>query len=215
MIPAVGQQVPRRGSAFSRGLGRVFLRLLGWRVEGVIPDLPKMVWIGAPHTTNWDGVLSLATLMALGIDASTMIKDSAFKGPLGWLLRSLGGIPINRASPKGVVEQSIDQFASRQRFVLLIAPEGTRDGADDWKRGYYRIAEGAGVPVLPAASDYRKKIVTFGPAVMPSGDYAADLAKLLEFYRGHLAPRHPERLSKPFCELNGTTWNGTERKRSR
>ncbi len=197
MIPAVGQQVPRRGSAFSRGLGRVFLRLLGWRVEGVIPDLPKMVWIGAPHTTNWDGVLSLATLMALGIDASTMIKDSAFKGPLGWLLRSLGGIPINRASPKGVVEQSIDQFASRQRFVLLIAPEGTRDGADDWKRGYYRIAEGAGVPVLPAAIDYPGRRITFGPPLTPSGSYEADFEQLLDFYRRLGVARHPHRLSKP------------------
>ena len=88
-FPAVGAQLPRRGGALSRGLGRAFLRLLGWRVTGQIPDLPKMVWIGAPHTTNWDGVLGLATLLALGVDASTMIKDSAFKGPLGWLLRGL------------------------------------------------------------------------------------------------------------------------------
>ncbi|WP_439638681.1 1-acyl-sn-glycerol-3-phosphate acyltransferase [Nevskia sp.] len=196
-FPAVGPQLPRRGGALSRGLGRAFLRLLGWRVTGQIPDLPKMVWIGAPHTTNWDGVLGLATLLALGVDASTMIKDSAFKGPLGWLLRGLGAIPINRASPKGVVEQSIDQFASRQRFVLLIAPEGTRDGADDWKRGYYRIAEGAGVPVLPASINYPAKIITFGPPLTPSGDYDADFAELLGFYRRFGVARHPQRLSKP------------------
>lgn len=196
-IPAVGPQVPRRGSAFSRGLGRGFLRLMGWRVVGQIPDLPKMVWIGAPHTTNWDGVLAMATLLALGVNASTMIKDSLFKGPLGWLLRALGAIPINRASPKGVVEQSIDQFSSRERFILLIAPEGTRDGADDWKRGYYRIAEGAGVPVLPAAIDYPGKIITFGPMMAPTGDYAADFDQLVSFYRQYGVARHPHRLSKP------------------
>ncbi len=196
-IPEVGPQVPRRGGGFSRGLGRLFLRLLGWRVAGAIPDLPKMVWIGAPHTTNWDGVLAIATLLALGVDASTMIKDSAFKGPLGVLLRALGAIPINRASPKGVVEQSIDQFSARQRFILLIAPEGTRDGAEDWKRGYYRIAEGAGVPVLPAVIDYPAKRITFGPPLTPSGDYEADFATLLAFYRRLGVARHPHRLSKP------------------
>lgn len=196
-IPAVGPEVPRRGGAFSRGLGRLFLRLLGWRVEGVVPNLPKMVWIGAPHTTNWDGVLAIATLLALGVDASTMIKDSIFKGPMGWLLRALGAIPINRASPKGVVEQSIDQFNARQRFILLIAPEGTRDGAEDWKRGYYRIAEGAQVPVLPAAIDYPAKRITLGPTLTPTGDYAADFAQLLDFYRRLGVARHPERLSKP------------------
>lgn len=196
-MPAIGPRVPRRGGRVSGGLGRLFLRLLGWRVDGVIPDLPKMVWIGAPHTTNWDGVLGLATLMALGVDASTMIKDSAFKGPLGWLLRGLGAIPINRASPKGVVEQSIDQFASRQQFILLLAPEGTRDGADDWKRGYYRIAEGAGVPVLPAAIDYPARRITFGPLLTPGGDYEADFVQLLDFYRRVGVARHPHRLSKP------------------
>lgn len=209
----IGPRVPRRGSRFSRWFGLRFLRLLGWRIEGEIPDLPKMVLIGAPHTSNMDGVVALATLTALGLRAGTMIKDSAFKGLLGVLLRWFGAIPINRKSPKGVVEQSIDAFRNNEHLLLLIAPEGTRHSAPEFKRGYYHIALGAGVPVLPAASDYQKKIVTFGPAMMPSGDYAADFAKLLEFYGRHLAPCHPERLSKPLCELNGSTWNGTERKR--
>lgn len=197
MIPPVGERLPRRGNAFSRGLARLFLRRLGWRIDGSIPDLPKSVWIGAPHTTNWDGVLGLATLMALGVRASTMIKDSAFKGPMGALLRWFGAIPINRASPKGVVEQSIEQFERRERFVLLIAPEGTRDGAEDWKRGYYRIAEGAGVPIVPASIDYPAKRILFGPPLTPSGDYEADYAALLAFYRATGVARHPERLSKP------------------
>jgi 1-acyl-sn-glycerol-3-phosphate acyltransferase len=196
LIPPTGDQLPRRGNAFSRGLARLFLRLLGWRVEGRIPNLPKSVWIGAPHTTNWDGVLGLATLMALGVQASTMIKDSAFKGPMGALLRWFGAIPINRASPKGVVEQSIEQFEQRQRFVMLIAPEGTRDSAEDWKRGFWRIAQGAGVPVLPAAIDYQAKVITFGPPLTPGEDFEADLRVLVDFYVRHSLPKHPARLSK-------------------
>ena len=197
MTPAIGGQLPRRGSAFSRGFAAGVLRLMGWKLEGEIPNLPKMVMIGAPHTTNWDGFFALATLMALGLRASTMIKDSAFKGPLGSLLRALGAIPIDRNSAKGVVEQSIDAFATRERFLLLIAPEGTRTGASDWKRGYYRIAEGAGVPVLPAAIDFVGKRITFGPPMIPCGEYDRDFAQLLAFYREFSRSKHPERLSKP------------------
>lgn len=197
MIPEVGPGLPRRGNAFSRGLARTFLRLLGWKIVGNLPDLPKLVLIGAPHTSNWDGVLGLATLMALGLRAATMIKDSAFKGPLGLLLRWFGAIPIKRASPKGVVEQSIDAFASKPQCLLLIAPEGTREGAEEWKRGFWRIARGAGVPVLPAAIDYRAKVIRFGPPLTPGPDYEADLATLIAFYVAHSLPKHAERLSKP------------------
>ena len=202
----IGAQVPRRGNFFSRGLGRLFLKLMGWRIEGVIPDLPQMVLIGAPHTSNMDGVIGLATLMALGLNAGTMIKDSAFKGVMGPILRWFGAIPINRRSSKGVVEQSVDAFKNKSQLLLLIAPEGTRSGAPEWKRGFHYIASGAGVPVLPAAADYARKIVTFGPVVIPAGDYDADLRRILEFIGKHGYPRHPERLSKPLCEVMGRAW---------
>lgn len=210
MSVVVGRAVPQRGNAFSRGLGRLFLRLLGWRLEGSLPDLPKMVLIGAPHTTNWDGVLGLATLMALGLRANTMIKDSAFKGLLGALLRWFGAIPINRASAKGVVEQSVDAFRRRSQLILLIAPEGTRHGAAEWKRGFHHIARGAGVPVVPAAIDYPRKRIIFGPALNPGADYDADLRTLLAFYRERGVGRHPERYSKPVCEALGRPWQPRE-----
>lgn len=207
MTLAIGDQVPRRGHALSRFIGRSFLRLLGWRLEGSIPNLPRMVMIGAPHTSNWDGVISIATLIALGLKASTMIKDSAFKGVMGPILRGFGAIPINRKSPKGVVEQSVDAITqSAEGMLLLIAPEGTRHSAPEWKRGYWHIALGANVPVLPAAINYRNKTVTFGPPLMPSGDYAADFKTLLDFYAPLVSGRHPQRMSKPLCERVGQTW---------
>ncbi len=206
MSLTIGDQVPRGRGFLSRWIGRIFLRLLGWQLQGAIPNLPKMVLIGAPHTTNMDGVIGIATLVALGLKASTMIKDTAFKGVMGPILRGFGAIPINRKSPKGVVEQSVDAITSRQQLLLLIAPEGTRHGAAEWKRGFWHIALGAQVPVLPAAIDYRRKIVTFGPPLMPSGNYANDLAVLLDFYAQHSRARHPERLSKPLCERLGQTW---------
>lgn len=206
MSVPVGERVPRRGNAFSRWLGRLFLRVLGWRLQGDVPDLPKMVLIGAPHTSNMDGVIALAALTALGIRSGTMIKDSAFKGAMGPLLRWFGAIPVNRRSPKGVVEQSVDAFHDNERLLLLIAPEGTRSSATEWKRGFYHIALGAQVPILPAAIDYRRRIATFGPPLAPSGDYAGDMRKLLAFYGQHGSPRHPERLSKPVADALGLQW---------
>jgi 1-acyl-sn-glycerol-3-phosphate acyltransferase len=206
MSLTIGPQLPRRGNACSRWLGRVVLRAMGWRLQGAVPNLPQMVLIGAPHTTNMDGVIGITTLIALGLRAGTMIKDSAFKGLLGGLLRWLGAIPVNRKSPKGVVEQSVDAFANSPKLLLLIAPEGTRYGTAEWKRGYYLIASKAGVPVLPAAADYQSKIITFGPPLVPTGDYAADFAVLLKFYAEHGRARHPQRLSKPLCEASGQVW---------
>jgi len=202
----LGPNVPRRGNAFSRWLGRTVLRAMGWRLEGQFPDLPKLVLIGAPHTSNMDGVLAFVTLFALGLRAGTMIKDSAFKGPFGWLLRWLGALPIDRASPKGVVEQTVDAFARQPQFALLLAPEGTRAAAPEWKRGFWHVARGAGVPVLPAAIDYAGKRIRFGEPLWTGEDYAADFGRLLAFYAAYSSPRHAERLSRPLCAAQGREW---------
>ena len=206
MSVKLGPKVPQRGNAFSRWLGRVVLRAMGWRIEGAVPDLPKMVMIGAPHTSNMDGVISYAVLTALGLRAGVMIKDSAFKGAVGVLLRWLGALPINRKSPKGVVEQTIDAFARQPQFVLLLAPEGTRSAAPEWKRGFWHVARGAGVPVVPAAINYATRCVRFGEPLQAGEDYAADLAALLAFYAAHSAPRHAERLSRPLAQAQGREW---------
>ncbi len=210
MTVSLGPNVPRRGNAFSRWLGRSVLRAMGWRLEGAFPDLPKLVVIGAPHTSNMDGVVAFVTLFALGLRAGTMIKDSAFKGPLGWLLRWLGALPIDRKSPKGVVEQTVDAFARQPKFALLLAPEGTRSSAPDWKRGFWHVARGAGVPVLPVAIDYAGKRIRFGKPLVPGMDYAADFARLLDFFAAASSPRHAERLSRPLCEAQGRDWRPGE-----
>jgi 1-acyl-sn-glycerol-3-phosphate acyltransferase len=208
---AIGRRVPRRGNAFSRWFGRAVLRLIGWRHEGAIADEPKLVMIGAPHTTNFDGVVAILSLMALGLDARTMIKTSAFRGPLGRLLTWAGAVPIDRASPKGVIEQSIELMANQPQMLLLLAPEGTRGAASEWKRGFYHIALGAKVPIVAAVCNYRTKVITFGPPVSPSGDYEGDLQRILQFVHDHGYPRHPERLSQPLCELGGRTWQSRQR----
>ena len=206
----LGPQVPQRGNFVSRGLGRLLLRLMGWRVIGGPPNVPKMVLLGAPHTTNMDGVIAFAILIGLGVRASTMIKDSAFRGFGGVVLRWLGAVPVNRKSPKGIIEQTVDAFNDHNGFVLLLAPEGTRSAPKAWKRGFHHVAFGAGVPIIAAAIDYERKQVTFGPPVQPTPDYEADLCTLLDFVAANSSPRHAERLSKPIAERQGRAWKGGE-----
>ena len=199
----VGDLVPRRGNALSQWFGCSLLRVMGWKVQGAIADLPKMVMIGAPHTSNMDGVLAIATLTAYRLRAGTMIKDTAFKGVMGPILRWFGAIPINRRAAGGVVGASVGAFRDNEKLILLIAPEGTRSNAEEWKRGFHLIAASAGVPILPAAIDYVRKRITFCPPVYTTDDYESDLARILEFYRLYGSPRHPERASAPIRRVLG------------
>ncbi len=208
MNVTIGARAPRRGNAFSRGLGYWLLRLMGWRIEGAIPDLPKMVIIGAPHTSNRDGILGITGLIALGLDAATMIKDSAFRGPLGGFLRWAGAIPIHRAQARGVVEQSIDAFRRRETLALLIAPEGTRKAAPEWRRGFHHIARAAGVPIVPAAINYRSKRIVLGPPLTPTAHLEADLEQLWSFFVTVGYPAHAGRLSQPLAHRMGIRWQG-------
>lgn len=187
----IGDQVPARGNAFTRALGRTAFRLSGWRLEGALPNLPQFVIAVAPHTSNWDFPLGVMTLFSVGFRVSWIGKASLFRWPARGLLRWLGGIPVDRRSAQGLVGGVVEVFQRRNRFLLAIAPEGTRKKVTAWRTGFYRIAEGAGVPIVLAYFDYARRVVGFGPVITPSGDLDADLATILAFYRG-VTPKHPD-----------------------
>jgi len=190
-IPELGAEVPQRRSRLLRGLGRAVLAILGWRVLGQFPNVPKCVIIVAPHTSNWDFVVGIATLFALSLRASYLGKHSLFRGPFGALVRATGGIPVDRESPLGIVERAIELVRGSDRIFLALSPEGTRQRVESWKSGYYRIAVGAGVPILPVAFDYPRKAVVLLPLFVPSGDYARDEAALRALFSARMA-RRPE-----------------------
>jgi 1-acyl-sn-glycerol-3-phosphate acyltransferase len=169
-----------------------WFRFRGWRVEGTAPSPRKFVVIAAPHTSNWDFVYFLGGADGLNLELSFMAKDSLFRWPLGRAMRELGGISVDRSRSTNVVEAMVGEFARRETFMLTIAPEGTRGKARTWKTGFYHIALGASVPMVCGLMDYRRKVVALGPAVMPSGNYEKDMAKLADFYRA-CTPRYPER----------------------
>jgi 1-acyl-sn-glycerol-3-phosphate acyltransferase len=188
-VPVLGPQVPKRGNAFSRALGRLGFSLLRFHFEGSWPDLPRLVIIVAPHTSNWDFVVGLFAKLALGVRARFIAKHTLFKGPLGWFLLWLGGIPVDRKAAGGVVESAIEALRTAEKLLLVITPEGTRRKTREWKSGFHRIACGAGVPILPVAFDYRKRAIIFEPVFEPSGDYAADLATLRSGFEAAMAYR--------------------------
>ena len=167
-----------------RRLALWWVRLAGWKVEGRLPPEPKLVVIGAPHTSNWDFVHMLATMASFGVKASFMGKESLFKGPFGRIMRGLGGISIRRGVRESVVEQMAAAFAAASSLVLVIAPAGTRHHSDHWKSGFYHIAQTAGVPIVPAKINYEKKIVTLGSPLRPGHDLTADMDDLRRFFAG-------------------------------
>ena len=176
--------MPRRGGKLRAGLGRLVLRLTGWRIEGNLPDLPKQVLIAAPHSSAWDFVIGIALVFAMRLDVRFLGKVELFRGPFGPLMRWLGGIPVHRDRPEGVVEDAVARFAANRALLLAMAPEGTRHPVERWKTGFHRIAVGAGVPIVPGYLDNGARRVGFGAPYYPTGDAEGDIAKLRDFYRG-------------------------------
>jgi 1-acyl-sn-glycerol-3-phosphate acyltransferase len=173
-------------------IGKCYLTLFGWKVEGDVPPDRKFVAIAAHHTSNWDFPPLIAMSLYLRIPAYWLGKRSLFRAPLGRLMRCLGGIAIDRESGHNVVDQVVQVFNEREDFVLGLTPEGTRGWTDHWKTGFYRIAQGAGVRIQLVFIDYKRKVCGMGPIFAPTGDLEADMIKIREFYR-HVEPKFPSK----------------------
>jgi len=180
--PQSGPSVPRRGGPIRAWVGRMMLRLLGWRIDNALPDIPKFVVTAAPHSSNWDFFVAIGLVFAIHLDVHFLAKAEVFKGPFGPLMRWLGGIPVVRSRPQGMVEEVAALLSQHDRFVLAIAPEGTRTPVERWKSGFYRIALAAGVPIVPGYFDNGRKAIGFGPVLYPTGDAEGDIASLRAFY---------------------------------
>jgi 1-acyl-sn-glycerol-3-phosphate acyltransferase len=182
--PHVPPALPRSGGPFTRWIGRVALAALRWRIDGALPNQPKFVVIAAPHTSNWDFVVGLAARFALGIDVSWLGKHTLFRGPWSAILRRWGGIPIDRSASHDTVTQIIDVFRERPTFILALAPEGTRKKVSEWRTGFWYIAHGAGVPIVPVAFDWARRRIVIRPLFESTGDVGADVETLRGFYEG-------------------------------
>lgn len=174
--------MPKLADNWRRALCRGVLKLCGWSFVGEFPDVRRAVLIAAPHSSWWDGFWGLLLKVGIGAQIHFMGKQELFSGPLGGLLRKLGGMPVDRASAKGLVEQMIEQLQRRDSLWLGIAPEGTRKPVERWKSGFWRIAHGAGVPIVTAWFNYPDKTIGVGPIFHTSDDMEADLLRLRAYY---------------------------------
>jgi 1-acyl-sn-glycerol-3-phosphate acyltransferase len=179
---------------FLRGLSRLFFRLTGWRVVGSLPDLPKYIIVGVPHTSNWDFVIFISLALYLRGDIRYMGKSQLFRWPLGGFFRWCGGYPVDRSKPQGLVDQMADAFRENARFTLTITPEGTRHKVQEWKTGFYHIAKKAGVPVSLGFVDSATKTCGIGPTFYLTEDMNADMQAIKAFFVGKMGIR-PHRTS--------------------
>jgi 1-acyl-sn-glycerol-3-phosphate acyltransferase len=172
-------------------IGLAIAAAVGWNVDVPQPPPDRCVIIGAPHTSNWELPLTVLVLLAADLEVRWVAKDTLFRGPLGVLLRALGGMPVNRRSSTNFVDRMIDAFQASHMLRLGIIPEGTRRKTLYWKTGFYYIALGAGVPIVMAYADYPRKRAGLGPTLHPTGDIQADFAVIRAFY-ADITGKYPE-----------------------
>jgi 1-acyl-sn-glycerol-3-phosphate acyltransferase len=168
--------------SFLRGISLILLKILGWKTSGELPQEEKYVIIVAPHTSNWDLFYGFILAFALKLDARYIAKKELFRGLFSPLMKWTGGIPIDRLLSSHIVEQMASIFKERKKFVLALAPEGTRNRKDCWKSGFYNIALNAHVPIVLAFIDYASKTGGAGHLIYPTGYLEKDMSIIRNFY---------------------------------
>lgn len=169
-------------------LGRALLKLFGWRVEGMVPEMKEnenLVIIAAPHTSNWDGVFGFAAIIGLDAKISYFGKYTLFDQPfLGRFLKYMGGIPVDKSNPgSGLVKEAINNMERLKGSLIAMAPEGTRSKTEQWRTGFLRIAEAVDAKIFVAAFDFKTKRIVLDRFFQPSDDMQRDLENLKIYYK--------------------------------
>ena len=166
--------------------------IFGWKVAGEVPPLKKFVVIAAPHTSGWDMLFGLCAKYIFQMNFFFFAKKEIFRFPFDFLFRSFGAIPIDRSSKHNVVEQAVEMFNTNEQFILVLAPEGTRENVKEWRTGFYYIACEAKVPIVLGYLDYGNKKAGLGPTFYPTGDIDKDMETMKDFYRP-IKGKHPKK----------------------
>jgi len=167
---------------FLRIISLILLKTLRWKAVGTLPKQNKYIIIVAPHTSNWDVFYGFILAFNLKIDARFLAKKELFRWPFAPIIKWLGGIAIDRSSHSNIVDKIVKIFNENEKFVLAIAPEGTRHKVDYWKSGFYHIAKEANIPIVLAFIDYGTKTGGAGPLLYPSADINKDIITIRNFY---------------------------------
>ena len=165
---------------------KVYFKIAGWKITGeeIPKDLRRYVLIAAPHTSNWDFPIGIGARSFMGLNTNFIGKASLFKPPLGWLMRKLGGFPVDRSKRTNFVDQAVQLFNDNDPFSITMAPEGTRKKVETWKSGFYHIAHQAKVPLVMIGFDYPNKEIRFLGLYHPTGDYDKEILEIRSFFDG-------------------------------
>lgn len=166
-------------------ISALIMKLFGLKIVGKYPyHAKKVVLIAGPHTSYWDFPVGLLIRSASKIDVKYVGKASLFKPPLGWIMKALGGVPVDRSKRNNFVDSVVDVFDSKEEFAVLFAPEGTRKKVEKLKTGFYYIAKGAGVPILPIIFDFGNKEFRWLDLIYPTDNVEEDIEKIESLFRG-------------------------------
>jgi len=169
------------------------LKLMGWKAVGGPAPEKKCIIVAAPHTSAWDFVISWLYYTSVGGKASILIKKEFFFWPLGYIVKAMGGVPIDRSRGANVIKQVVKEFETRETLHLAITPEGTRQRNARWKGGFHTMARLANVPVYAGFFDFGKKEVGFETIFELTDDMQADLKRLRKWYRNKgVVGKYPE-----------------------
>lgn len=172
-----------RPRSIRRGLARAYWRVSRWTLRTTrVPEDGAGLLIGAPHTSNWDFIIMLAITAEAGLPVRWLGKHTLFRGPAGPFMRALGGIPVDRRDPAGLVDALVARIQAGDRFYLVVTPEGTRSAGLYWKTGFYRIAQATGLPVVLGYVDRTTMTTGLGPTMHVTGDVRADMDVVRAFY---------------------------------
>lgn len=165
-------------------LSKLFLKIMGWKVIGEVPnDLKKAVLVCAPHTSNWDFPFALAAFYASKMNVRYFIKKSWFFFPFNLFFKATGGVAVDRSKSTGMVDAMTLKMKQSNELIVAVPAEGTRSWVSKWKTGFYHIAKGANVPLVMGFVDFKRKEVGFGPLLNLSGDFEKDMTVLQEFFK--------------------------------
>lgn len=179
--------MPRRHSAVGRLIGRSYLKLTGWGLAGAYPSHKKIIIAVAPHTSNWDFMHGIACVLAYDLKVTYLGKHTLFKGPLGVIMRWLGGVPVVRHDPQNLIGDMAHTIIELDEVMLALSPEGTRSKVKQWKTGFLRLSAASGVPIIPMYIDGPSKRLGFMDEFHTTGDLQADLERfklLFKPYQG-------------------------------
>ena len=164
-------------------IGKFFLTITGWKFKGDIPRSDRIILVAGPHTSNWDFLLALAFIFGLNLNVFWIGKHTLFKNGFSKIMRKLGGIPVDRASPELLMNEVSHIVKKQQGVIIAISPEGTRKKVERLKSGFLRIAKTTNSQILLAGIDFESKLIHLGKLFHPSGNTESDLLNVHNYFR--------------------------------